>query len=79
MGGLASNLGVVSVLWVLPVCVLAAGAAVFALAARRLAAEVAALRPALAVVADLAIGARAARAELDVVRARAPKLGRARR
>ena len=51
-----------SPLWVLPVCVLAVGAVLVALAARRLAAEVAALRPALV--------------ELDAVRADARSLHR---
>lgn len=65
--------GAVSPLWVLPVCVLAAGAAVLAVAARRLAAEVVALRPALAGLHDLAAEARAARADVGAVRARRPR------
>jgi hypothetical protein len=55
----------VSPLWVLPVCVLAIGAVVVAVVARRLAAELAAVRPALAEVRGVVDDARSLRREAD--------------
>jgi hypothetical protein len=55
----------VSPLWVLPVCVLAVGAALVAVTARRLAAEVAALRPALVELDAATTDARSLRLEAD--------------
>ncbi len=52
-----------SPLWVLPLLVLAAGAVGVALAARRLAAEVAALRPTLDDLRSVATDARSLRVE----------------
>ena len=54
-----------SPLWVLPVCVLAVGAVLVAVAARRLAAEVAALRPALVELRAIGDDALTLRREAD--------------
>lgn len=54
----------------LPVVVLAVGAVAVAVAARRLAAEVAAARPALASLRDVVEEATEARADVDAARAR---------
>ena len=54
-----------SPLWVLPVCVLAVGLVAVAVVARRLAVEVAALRPATAALRELGDDARAVRLEAD--------------
>ena len=54
-----------SPLWVLPVCVLAVGAVVVAVVARRLAAEVAALRPALVELRAIGDDALTLRREAD--------------
>ena len=59
-----------SPLWVLPVCVLAVGSVVAAFVARRLVAEVVALRPATAELRAIGDEARALRAEADVARRR---------
>ena len=55
----------VSPLWVLPVCVLAVGAVVVAVVARRLAAELAAVRPALAELGPVVDDARSLGDEAD--------------
>jgi hypothetical protein len=60
----------VSALWVLPLCVLAAGTVGMALVTRRLADDVAAARPDLTSLRRLAQEARTAAAELEDVRRR---------
>lgn len=64
-----------SALWVLPLVVLAVGAVAVAVAARRLAAEVAAATPALASLRDLSAEAAAVRADVDAARVRGAALG----
>ena len=59
-----------SPLWVLPLCVLAIGAVLVAVAARRLAAEVAALRPEVAAVLRLRDEARTLLAGAEAARRR---------